>query len=105
MHADEEHIDESLVKRLLSEQFPKWARLPIKLFKSAGTDNAIYRLGEDMVVRLPRVPSAISQVEKEHRWLPRLAPLLPLVIPVPIARGTPSVGYPWAWSVYQWIEG
>ena len=72
---------------------------------SAGTDNAIYRLGDDMAVRLPRIHWATGQVEKEHEWLPRLAPLLPLAIPVPLAKGMPGEGYPWHWSVYRWLEG
>jgi hypothetical protein len=65
----------------------------------------IYRLGDDMAVRLPRIPGATGQVDKEHQWLPRLAPLLPLAIPVPLAKGTPGAGYPWQWSVYRWLAG
>lgn len=105
MHADEVDTDLSLVGRLLAAQFPRWADLPIEPFRSAGTDNAIYRLGDDMAVRLPRIPGAAGQVEKEHRWLPRLAPLLPLDIPLPLAKGAPDEGYPWQWSVYRWLEG
>ena len=105
MHADEVDTDVSLVGRLLAAQFPQWADLPIEPVLSAGTDNAIYRVGEDMAIRLPRVLRATGQVEKEHRWLPRLAPHLPLVIPVPLAKGTPAEGYPWHWSVYRWLEG
>ncbi len=105
MHADEMDINISLVSRLLAAQFPQWADLSIEPFKSAGTDNAIYRLGDDMAVRLPRVQGATEQVDKEQQWLPRLAPLLPLAIPVPLAKGMPGEGYPWHWSVYQWLEG
>jgi aminoglycoside phosphotransferase (APT) family kinase protein len=105
MHADEVDTDVSLVRRLLAAQFPQWADLPIEPVDSAGTDNAIYRLGYDMAVRLPRIQGAIGQVEKERRWLPRFAPLLPLAIPVPLAKGTPGEGYPWHWSVYRWLEG
>ncbi len=105
MHADEVVTDVSLVSRLLAAQFPHWADLPIEPVDSAGTDNALYRLGDDMVVRLPRIPGATGQVEKEHTWLPRLAPFLPLAIPVPLAKGTPAEGYPWAWSVYRWLGG
>ncbi len=92
MHADEVETDVSLVRRLLTAQFPQWADLRIEPVASAGTDNAIYRLGEVMAVRLPRVAWAIGQVEKEHRWLPKLAPHLPLAIPVPIAKGRPATG-------------
>ena len=105
MHVDEMDVDVSLVGRLLTAQFPQWADLPIEPVHSAGTDNAIYRLGDDMAVRLPRISGATGQVDKEHQWLPRLAPLLPLAIPIPLAKGTPGEGYPWHWSVYQWLEG
>jgi aminoglycoside phosphotransferase (APT) family kinase protein len=105
MHADEVNTDASLVRRLLGAQFPAWADLPIEPVASAGTDNAIYRLGEDMAVRLPRVDWAVGQVEKEQRWLPELAALLPLAIPVPLAKGVPAEGYPWHWSVCRWLEG
>lgn len=105
MHADEVDIDLSLVRRLLTAQFPQWADLPIVPVRSAGTDNALYRLGAELVVRLPRIAWAIGQVDKEHVWLPRLAPLLPLAIPVPLVKGMPGEGYPWHWSVYRWLEG
>ena len=105
MHADEVDIDASLVRRLLAAQFPHWANLPIEPVRSAGTDNAIYRLGDDMAVRLPRIHWATQQAEKERQWLPRLAPHLPLAIPVPLAMGEPAEGYPWRWSVYRWLSG
>jgi aminoglycoside phosphotransferase (APT) family kinase protein len=105
MHADEVETDVSLVSRLLAAQFPQWADLPIEPVDSAGTDNAIYRLGDDMAVRLPRIQGATGQVDKEHRWLPRIAPPLPLAIPVPLAKGAPGESYPWHWSVYQWLQG
>ena len=105
MHVDEVETDAALVGRLLAAQFPEWADDPIEAVASAGTDNALYRLGVDMVVRLPRILGATGQVDKEQQWLPRLAPLLPLAIPVPIAMGMPGEGYPWHWSVYRWLEG
>jgi aminoglycoside phosphotransferase (APT) family kinase protein len=105
MHADEVETDVSLVRRLLATQFPQWADLRIEPVASAGTDNAIYRLGDDMAVRLPRIAWATGQAEKEQRWLPRLAPHLPLAIPVPLAMGTPAEGYAWHWSVVPWLEG
>ena len=105
MHADEVDTDPSLVGRLLRAQFPRWAALPLEPVRSAGTDNALHRLGDDMVVRLPRIRGAVGQVDKEHRWLPRLAPHLPLDVPVPLAKGTPAEGYPFPWSVYRWLEG
>jgi aminoglycoside phosphotransferase (APT) family kinase protein len=105
MHVDEVDTDSSLVGRLLARQFPQWSDLPIEPVRSAGTDNALYRLGSDKVVRLPRIHGATGQVGKEQRWLPGFAPLLPLAIPVPLAKGTPGEGYPWHWSVYRWLEG
>ncbi len=105
MHKDEVPTDTSLVRRLLAAQFPLWARLPITPVRSAGTDNALYRLGDDMVVRLPRISSAVGQVAKEHRWLPRLSTYLPLTIPDPLAMGDPGETFPWPWSVYRWIDG
>lgn len=105
MHAGEVHTDEALVKRLLAAQFPQWADLPILRVRSAGTDNALYRLGDDRVVRLPRIDWAIGQIEKERQWLPKLAPFLPFAIPVPLVKGKPGEGYPWEWAVYQWLEG
>ena len=105
MHTNEADIDSDLVRLLLVRQFPQWSALPVKPVACAGTDNALYRLGEDMVVRMPRIHGATRQVELEQLWLPRLAPLLPLAIPVPMAKGQPGEGYPWHWSVYRWLEG
>jgi aminoglycoside phosphotransferase (APT) family kinase protein len=105
MHADEMRTDASLVRRLLAAQFPDWADLPIERVRSGGTDNAIYRLGDDLCVRLPRIERATAQIDKEHQWLPRLAPHLPLAIPLPLAKGMPAEGYPWHWSVCRWLPG
>ena len=98
-------VDESLVGRLIAKQFPRWAGLPVVKVCSAGTDNVMYRLGEDMVVRLPRTPRAVAQMDVEQRWLPRLAPLLPLTVPVPLGRGVAGEGFPYPWSVYRWLDG
>lgn len=106
MHADEPDIDTPLVHRLIAVQFPRWAGLPVQRVDSVGTSNAMYRLGEDMVVRLPRTAGAAGDVAKEHAWLPRLAaPPLPAAIPVPLGKGEPGEGYPWPWSVYRWLDG
>lgn len=105
MHPDEVPTDTTLVRRLLAAQFPQWAALPITPVPSAGTDNALYRLGDDLAVRMPRIHWAIGQVAKEQRWLPQLAPHLPLAIPVPLALGLPGEGYPWQWSICRWLPG
>ena len=105
MHADELDVDEDLVRRLLAEQFPRWAPLPLVRIEPSGTDNAIFRLGADLSVRLARRDGPSSAGGKEHDWLPRLAPLLPLEIPRPVAQGRPAAGYPWYWDVHRWIPG
>lgn len=105
MHADEIHTDPALVHRLLAEQFPQWADLPLALVDSYGTDHDIYRLGEHLAVRLPRIGWAANQALLEARWLPRLRPHLPLAIPVQAALGQPAADYPFTWSVYEWLPG
>ena len=105
MHPDEINIDRALVARLLAIQFPQWADLLIKSVPSAGTENALFRLGDEMVMRLPRRPDSVGQVDKEHQWLPRFAPHLPLAIPLPLAKGTPTDEYPSVWAVCSWLEG
>src|SRR3712207_4667561 len=104
-HTDRIHIDATLVRRLVAAQFPRWADLPIRPVEHDGWDNTTFRLGEDMSVRLPSAAPYAPQVEKEHRWLPKLAPLLPLPIPTPLAKGAPADVYPFPWSVYRWLEG
>jgi aminoglycoside phosphotransferase (APT) family kinase protein len=98
-------VDEQLARRLVDSQFPQWAGLPIRPVELGGWDNRTFRLGEELSVRLPSSASYRLQVEKEQRWLPLLAPELPLPIPEPVAQGAPGDGYPFAWSVYRWIAG
>ncbi|MHA4775911.1 aminoglycoside phosphotransferase family protein [Streptomyces sp. MSC1_001] len=105
MQPGELDIDTALVERLVARRFPAWAGLPLRPVPSAGTDNAMFRLGDDLVVRLPRVPYARGQVEKEQRWLPLLAPHLPLDVPVPVGRAEESPDFPMPWSVYRWLDG
>jgi aminoglycoside phosphotransferase (APT) family kinase protein len=105
MHADEIFADAALVRRLLAEQFPQWADLPITPVESYGTDHHIYRLGDRLVARLPRIGWAAAQAAKEARWLPVLAPHLPLALPEPLAIGRPAAGYPFEWSVCTWLPG
>jgi aminoglycoside phosphotransferase (APT) family kinase protein len=98
-------IDAPLVRRLVAAQFPQWADLPVRPVEFDGWDNRTFHLGDAMGVRLPSAEAYTAQVKKEHRWLPRLAPQLPLAIPAPLAMGAPGEGYPWPWSVYRWLEG
>lgn len=105
MHADEVHVDAALVRRLVAEQFPEWKNLSVDPVTPWGTDNAVYRLGDAMVTRLPRTPRTGRTLEMEREWLPKLAPKLPFAIPLPLADGIPSDGYPFPWSVYLWLPG
>jgi aminoglycoside phosphotransferase (APT) family kinase protein len=106
MHADELETDEALVRRLLAAQFPQWAELPIQALAAGGTDNAIFRLGDELSVRLPRRADwAAGSLDKEFEWLPKLGPLLPLRVPAPVARGLAGEGYPREWAVYDWLDG
>jgi aminoglycoside phosphotransferase (APT) family kinase protein len=98
-------INTSLVQRLIHDQFPHWAHLPINPVARGGWDNRTFHLGSDMLVRLPSAAGYAAQVAKEQRWLPYLAPRLPLPIPAPLAQGEPGQGYPYPWSVYTWLEG
>ena len=97
-------IDEGLVRRLLQAQHPDLAGLPLRL-AATGWDNATYRLGDALAVRLPRVASAAPLVRNEQRWLPELAPRLPVPVPLPLRPGRPGEGYPWPWSVVPWTAG
>jgi len=105
MNTKKININVALVHRLIQSQFPEWADLPIKPVEFSGWDNRTFHLGDCMTVRLPSAESYASQVEKEQKWLPKLAPNLPLAIPRPLAMEKPSEDYPWPWSVYQWLEG
>jgi aminoglycoside phosphotransferase (APT) family kinase protein len=98
-------INATLVARLVASQFPQWDELRITTAEPDGWDNRTFRLGPDLLVRLPSAEAYAAQVRKEHRWLPVLAPQLPLPIPVPLAMGEPAEGYPWNWSVYRWLDG
>jgi aminoglycoside phosphotransferase (APT) family kinase protein len=105
MHADELDLDEALVRRLVAGQFPDWAELPLRRIEPSGTVNAIFRLGDELAVRLPRHKGPTEPGGKELEWLPRLAPLLPVEVPVPVAQGRPDTGYPWFWEVHTWVDG
>lgn len=105
MHKNEFLIDEALVTNLLKQQHPKLAELHLTKIKHYGTDNAIFRIGEEYAIRLPRVEYAAAQLEKEIKWLPKFAPHLPFAIPSPTKVGSPSEEFSNPWYVYHWIEG
>jgi aminoglycoside phosphotransferase (APT) family kinase protein len=105
LHRDEVDIRIADVARLVADQFPQWAGLPLSPVKSSGTDNVMLRLGDDLVVRLPRIPSAVPSLAKEVRYAPLLAAQLPVPLAVPLAEGVPGVGYPWPWTVSRWLPG
>ncbi|MEW2623200.1 aminoglycoside phosphotransferase family protein [Streptomyces sp. NPDC048106] len=107
MRPDELDLDAPLVRRLVARRFPRWSALPVRRLASSGTENAMFRLGTELVVRLPRHPGAVPDLRHEQRWLPRLGPLLPVAVPEPVASDEPGDddAYPWPWSVYRWLEG
>ncbi len=98
-------VDAEQVRRLVSEQLPQWAGLPVTAVSDGGWDNWTFHLGTDLVVRMPSAAEYATAVEKERRWLPVLAAHLPLSVPVALAHGVPGAGYPFEWSVYGWLEG
>ena len=102
---DDVLITSGLVAALIREQFPQWSERVVVPVEPGGWDNRTFRLGDDLLVRLPSHARYVPQVSKEHRWLPALAPLLPLPVPTPVALGEPGNGYPWPWSVYRWLDG
>ncbi|MCH0541133.1 aminoglycoside phosphotransferase family protein [Streptomyces sp. MUM 203J] len=104
LHHDEIRVDGTLVRSLLEAQRPEWAGLPLTR-AGEGTDNTMFRLGADLLVRLPRTVGNARAVRKEQEWLPRLAPLLTCRVPEPVHAGTPTGAFPVDWSVYRWIDG
>lgn len=104
MHQNEVPVDEGVVRSLLNEQCPQWADLSLSP-AGAGTDNIMYRLGSDLLVRLPRTADRARSLRKEQEWLPRLAPLMPCSVPEPLHAGSPTTAYPLPWSIYRWIDG
>ena len=105
MHDGEVNIDAELVGRLVATQFPQLSDLPISAFQSTGTVNAIYRIGDQLYARLPRVEKWAEDLDREWHWLPKLAPRLSLRVPEPVGRGHPASAYPFSWAIYGWIDG
>jgi aminoglycoside phosphotransferase (APT) family kinase protein len=105
LHEDEVRIDGDLVQQLLGTQLPDLANLDLRLIPAQGTDNVVFRLGTELSVRLPRKRSAVRSLLIEREWLPRIAPRLPLAVPLPVASGEPSGTYPFPWMVCTWVSG
>ncbi|MER7946425.1 phosphotransferase [Streptomyces sp. NPDC096079] len=96
--------DEALVRALLRDQHPDLADLPLRAVPG-GWDNQLFRLGDELAVRMPRTDRAPGLLRKELRWLPDLAPLLPLPVPVPVRAGEPSERFAGTWTVAHWVPG
>ena len=105
LHDHEWAIDEALVRSLLAASWPAYDGLPLRRLVATGSSNALFRLGDDLLVRLPRRPGGTSAIETEHRWLPYVAAALPVPVPEILALGEPGFGYPERWSVVRWLEG
>ena len=105
LHADQVEIDGSLVRRLLREQVPELSALALLRVASGGTENAVFRLGDEFAVRMPMTPGAVGGLLKEVRWLPVLAGQVSLDVPEVLAVGAPAEGYPFPWTVVRWLTG
>ena len=105
MHADEVSVPVSLVRTLVDRQHPEWRGLPVRPVAEFGTDHKLFRLGAELLVRMPVFAGSADQAASDSAWLPRLAPHLPVDLPVPVAMGEPDAGYPFPWSVVRWLPG
>jgi aminoglycoside phosphotransferase (APT) family kinase protein len=105
LHVDELQIDEDVVRRLVADQLPEYSGASVRRLAASGSSNALFRLGDDLLVRLPRQPGGSATLLKEARWLPQLRDSLPVAVPEVIAVGEPGQGYPEHWSVVRWIDG
>jgi aminoglycoside phosphotransferase (APT) family kinase protein len=105
LHDDEIPISAELVRSLVSTLPTAYERPTLRRLDSTGSTNALFRLGDDLLVRLPRQPGGSATIEKERRWLSYLAPSLPVAVPEVVAMGEPALGYPERWSVVRWLEG
>jgi aminoglycoside phosphotransferase (APT) family kinase protein len=95
----------ALVTKLIQSQFPHYSSLPIHALANAGWDNYTFRLGENMLIRLPRDAEHAPPILKEFQWLPILSKQLTTTITTPVALGEPSTDYPWHWVINQWVTG
>jgi aminoglycoside phosphotransferase (APT) family kinase protein len=105
MHQHEIKIDKMLVHHLIKEQCPQWQHLPLTPLVSSGTDHALFRLGHEYVIRLPRIDWAVASLDKEFKWLGQIATFLKTPISTPVYKGHPDKSYPWPWIVLEWNQG
>jgi aminoglycoside phosphotransferase (APT) family kinase protein len=105
MNANQPSVSVATVRGLLDRQFAHWADRPITEGPSAGAGNALFRLGDDLVVRLPLHPGSAAAVDMELTWLPWLAAQLPLAVPVPVAAGAPDESFHRPWAIFRWLRG
>jgi aminoglycoside phosphotransferase (APT) family kinase protein len=97
-------VEPALIRALLQEQHPDLAGRPL-VELGEGWDNAVFRLGDDLAVRVPRRAVSATLIEHEQRWLPELSRRLPVPVPAPVRVGVPGCGYPWRWSIVPWLPG
>lgn len=105
LHDDEVDIDIKIVRKLLDEQFPQYKQEELMSMRTSGTDNRMFNLGSDKLVRLPRTEGAVASLEKEALWLPQIGPKLPIEVPIPIHTGKSSKEYPFPWLICPFLEG
>lgn len=105
LHSDELRIDVPLVRALVDRDLPEHAALPLTPLGATGSTNALFRLGDDLLVRLPRQPGGSAGIDLEAKWLPVIGQKLPVAVPEVLAVGRPGFGYPERWSLVRWLEG
>ncbi len=105
LHDDQVEIDVELARALVADQAPEFVALPLRRVASGGTDNAVFRLGNELALRMPLIPGAVDGLRKELRWLPVLAPHISLEIPEVVTTGEPTGTYPFPWAVVRWLDG
>ncbi len=105
LHDDELTIEPATVRALVDRTLPDAGALPLRRLAASGSSNALFRLGDELLVRLPRQPGGSATITKEARWLPLVGPRVPVAVPEVVVVGEPGFGYPEQWSVVRWLEG
>ncbi|MCP2264201.1 aminoglycoside phosphotransferase family protein [Promicromonospora thailandica] len=105
LHDDEVVSTPDLVRRLVAARYPAWAHLPVTRGPAGGTDHHLFRVGDELLARMPKTGWARDHAVADARWLPHLAAHLPVEVPVPEAVAGPGDGFPFHWSVVPWLEG